>query len=41
LNIPVFKRLELITSVGYPASGEIRPKIRKDIDTTLSFNTYA
>ncbi len=40
LNVPVIKRLELIISVGYPSSGEIRPKIRKDINTILSFNTY-
>jgi nitroreductase len=40
LNIPNNKRVELIITVGYPLSEEIRPKKRKDIDEILSFNSY-
>jgi nitroreductase len=40
LKIPALKRLELIITVGYPASDEIRPKKRKETGEILSFNTY-
>lgn len=40
LNIPRNKRLELIVTVGYPATDDIRQKIRKQTDTILSFNGY-
>lgn len=40
LNIPRSKSIELVISVGYPASDEIRKKNRKDIDQILSFNGY-
>jgi nitroreductase len=40
LNIPRNKRLELIITVGYSATGEIRQKVRKPTDAILSFNSY-
>jgi nitroreductase len=40
LNIPRNKRLELIITVGYPATDDVRPKVRKDTDQILSFNGY-
>lgn len=40
LNIPKNKHLELIITIGYPASEEIRPKKRKDMAEILSFNGY-
>ena len=40
LHIPTNKRLELIITVGYPATDEIRQKVRKDVDQILSFNGY-
>ena len=40
LNIPRQKRLELIISLGYPASEEIRPKTRKDLTQIVSYNRY-
>jgi nitroreductase len=40
LHIPRNKRLELIITVGYPATDEIRPKIRKQTEQILSHNSY-
>lgn len=40
LNIPRNKRVELIVTVGYPASEEIRKKVRKETSEILSFNAY-
>ncbi|MBE0646438.1 MAG: nitroreductase family protein [Bacteroidales bacterium] len=40
LGIPVKKRAELIISVGYPASDEIRKKIRKPVEEIRSYNAY-
>jgi len=40
LNIPRNKRLELIIMVGYPATDDIRQKVRKGINQILSFNGY-
>lgn len=40
LHIPRNKRLELIITVGYPATDEIRRKIRKETSEILSFNSY-
>jgi nitroreductase len=40
LQIPQDKRLELIITVGYPATNEIRRKIRKETSEMVSFNTY-
>jgi nitroreductase len=40
LHIPKNKRLELIITVGYPATDEIRQKVRKDVTQILSFNGY-
>ena len=40
LNIPRQKRVELMISIGYPASDEIRPKTRKDLTQIVSFNHY-
>jgi nitroreductase len=40
LHVPRIKRIELIIALGYPASEEIKTKIRKDLDKILSFNKY-
>jgi nitroreductase len=40
LSIPRSKRLELIITVGYPTTDEIRTKKRKELDEILSFNSY-
>ncbi|HDP36863.1 MAG TPA: NAD(P)H nitroreductase [Candidatus Atribacteria bacterium] len=40
LNIPSPKRVELIITMGYPESNEIRPKKRKPIDQIKSYNSY-
>lgn len=40
LNIPKTKRAELIITIGYPASEELRNKKRKDLDEIFSFNSY-
>jgi nitroreductase len=40
LHIPRNKRLELIITVGYPATDEIRQKVRKDVGKILSYNKY-
>ncbi len=40
LKIPRDKRLELMITVGYPASGEIRTKRRKETGEILSYNSY-
>jgi len=39
LNIPSTKRVELIITMGYPESTEIRPKKRKEIDQIRSYNS--
>ena len=40
LNIPPLKRVELIITMGYPESNQIRPKKRKPIDQIKSYNSY-
>jgi len=40
LNIPQSKRVELIITVGYPESTEIRPKKRKPMDRIKNYNSY-
>jgi len=40
LDIPKNKRVELIITVGYPASDEIRRKVRKETKDILTFNKY-
>lgn len=40
LSIPAKKRVELIITVGYPATDEIRPKKRKSSGEVISFNKY-
>lgn len=40
LNIPGNKRAELIITLGYPASDEIREKKRKNLEEICSYNTY-
>jgi len=40
LGIPKSKRVELVISIGYSASDEIRSKTRKPIDEMRSFNKY-
>lgn len=41
LHIPKRKRVELIITVGYPASEKLRPKKRKDNQEIVSFNSYS
>jgi nitroreductase len=40
LNIPKSKRAELIITLGYPKTDEIREKRRKPVGEILSFNKY-
>ncbi|MDR1672528.1 MAG: nitroreductase family protein [Bacteroidales bacterium] len=40
LHIPKSKRAELIITLGYPSSEEIRPKIRKNLHEICSYNRY-
>jgi nitroreductase len=40
LNIPRTKKVELIITLGYPASEEIRSKKRKLLEEVCSYNTY-
>jgi hypothetical protein len=40
LNIPQSKRVELIITMGYPASSEIGAKKRKVIDQIRTYNKY-
>ena len=40
LNIPQSKSIELIVTMGYPQSSEIRPKKRKELDEIRSYNRY-
>ncbi len=40
LNIPKNKRAELIITLGYPASDEIREKKRKALEEIYSYNKY-
>ena len=40
LNISQQRRVELIITMGYPASNEIRPKKRKEMDQIRSYNSY-
>ena len=40
LNISPSKRVELIITMGYPESNQIRPKERKEIDQIRSYNSY-
>jgi nitroreductase len=40
LSIPTNKRVELIITLGYPASEEIRPKKRKLKEEVVTYNKY-
>jgi len=40
LGIPTRKRAELIIAVGYPATDELRRKIRKPVEEICSYNGY-
>jgi nitroreductase len=40
LHIPPTKRLDLIITLGYPESNEIRSKTRKTLDQIASYNKY-
>lgn len=40
LDISPSKRVELVITMGYPASTEIRPKKRKPIDQIRSYNSH-
>jgi nitroreductase len=40
LSIPKSKRVELIITVGYPSTHEIRPKKRKLAEEIVSYNSY-
>jgi len=40
LKIPDNKRVDLIISMGYPESEQIRPKTRKGLDQIISYNRY-
>jgi nitroreductase len=38
LGIPKTKKADIIISMGYPAEGAIRPRIRKSLDEISRFN---
>jgi nitroreductase len=40
LHIPLSKKVELIITMGYPISDEIRPKKRKEPDKIMNYNCY-
>jgi len=40
LSVPRNKRIELVITVGYPATDEIRPKNRKPREEVLAYNKY-
>jgi nitroreductase len=40
LKIPKNKRAELIITLGYPSTKELRPKIRKNLNEICSYNKY-
>ena len=40
LSIPMFKRVELMISVGFSADNTIPHKNRKSIDEIMSYNKY-
>jgi nitroreductase len=40
LSVPKNKRIELIITVGYPASNDIRPKKRKSHEEVITYNNY-
>ena len=40
LKIPATQRIDLIISLGYPKSAEIRPKARKELNQMSSYNQY-
>ena len=40
LQIPKNKRAELIITLGYPSSQNLRPKIRKNLDDICFYNQY-
>ncbi|MBS1234180.1 MAG: putative nitroreductase, partial [Bacteroidetes bacterium] len=40
LSVPRNKRIELIITVGYPATNEIRPKNRKPREEVVAYNKY-
>lgn len=40
LHIPAGKRIPLLISLGYPAGGRERKKIRKPLSEVVSFNRY-
>jgi nitroreductase len=40
LKIPKNQRIPIVISLGYPASGETRPKVRKTIEMMRYFNEY-
>lgn len=40
LSIPQQKRVELIITIGYPASNKMHPKERKEMDQIRSYNSY-
>jgi nitroreductase len=40
LRIPKNKRAELIITLGYPSSQNLRPKVRKKIDDICCYNQY-
>lgn len=40
LKVPRNKRIELLITLGYPASNDIRRKVRKEIIDIVTFNNY-
>ena len=40
LNIPAKRKVVLLISLGYPEDGEVKEKVMKEKNETISFNTY-
>ena len=40
LGVPKGKRIGLLITLGYPATGQVRKKIRKDLEQMRTYNRY-
>ncbi|MDR2938541.1 MAG: nitroreductase family protein [Prevotellaceae bacterium] len=40
IGVPRGKRIDLIITLGYPTTNEVRPKVRKTTEEIVSYNSY-